>query len=149
MAAVNSMRGTKLLVQMGDGASPETFAQDCLINGARGISFQADTNEDIVPDCDNPDDPAWKEVTKDGLSATVSGAGILHTDSVEDWWTWFNSDDARNARVNINVGAAAGGGYWAGAFKLTAMEVTGERNAKSTVSVTLMSTGALTWTAAS
>ena len=146
MAPVASMRGTKLLVQIGDGASPETFAHDCLINGARGISFQSDTNEDIVPDCDNPDDPAWKEVTKDGLSATITGAGILHTSSVEEWWDWFNSDDAKNVRVNVNVGSAAGGGYWAGAVKLTAMEVTGERNAMATVSVTLMSTGALTWT---
>lgn len=146
MAAVKTLNGEKLLVQIGDGATPETFAVDCLINTERGISFSADTQEFVVPDCLAPDDPAWKEVTKDGLSASVNGAGMLHTSSVETWFNWFKSSDTKNLRVKVDVAGADGGGYWQGAFHLTAFEVTGNRKEKSTVSVTLMSSGEVTWT---
>lgn len=146
MAAVKTLNGEKLLVQIGDGASPETFTHDCLINTERGIAFSAETQEFIVPDCLAPEDPAWKEVTKDGLSATISGAGMLHTSSVEDWFNWFKSPDTKNCRVRVDVAGADGGGYWEGAFHLTALEITGDRKQKSTVSVTLVSNGAVTWT---
>ena len=122
------------------------FAIDCLINAERGIAFSSDTNEQIVPDCDNPDDPAWKEVTKDGLSAQISGAGILHTPSISDMFDWLASDDAKNCRVLLNsVVLADGGGHWAGAFKLTAFEVTGSPKEKATNTLTLVSHGPVTW----
>ncbi len=145
MTAVKTMNGTKLLIQIGDGGSPETFTHDCLINAERSIQFSSDTNDIVVPDCDNPDSPAWKEVVVDGLQATVSGAGMLHTASVADWFAWFISGQSKNIRVNNNVATGVGGGYWAAAFMLTAFEETGARNDKATVSVTLASTGVVTW----
>lgn len=148
MAVVKTMNGTLLLVQISDGASPEVFAHDCLINAERGIQFSSDTNEFLVPDCDTPEEPAWKETTKDGLSASITGGGMLHTTSVSTWFTWFKDDATKNVRVNVNVSLANGGGYWAGAFHLTGFEVSGNRNEKATVSVTLISSGPITWTAA-
>lgn len=147
MAPVPSVTGSKLLVKIGDGASPEVFTADCLINTSRGVKFTSDTNQTIMPDCDNPDDPAWKSVTKDGLTATITGAGMLYTASVSDWYDWFNSDDAKNIQFALNVPLAKGGGYWAGAFKLTDFEVTSDGNkAQSTCNVTLMSDGPVAWT---
>lgn len=146
MAVVKTMNGTKLLVQIGNGATPEVFTADCLINAERGIQFSADTNEFIVPDCDAPDEPAWKETTKDGLSATITGGGMLHTSSIETWFNWFKDDATKNVRVKVDVTGANGGGYWEGAFHLTGFEVNGERNQKAAVSVTLISSGVLTWT---
>lgn len=150
MAVVKAMNGTSLLVQIGDGATPEQFAHDCLINTERGISFASETNRQVIPDCDTPDTPAWSVVNKDSFSATISGAGMLHTPSVKEWATWFASDDAKNVRVLLNgVLLADGGGHWAGAFKLTGWEVTGTRNEKATVTVTLESDGPVTWVDAS
>lgn len=150
MATVASANGTKLLIQVSDGASPEVFSHDCLINSARGVVFAAETNEFIVPDCDSPDDPAWKEVTKDGLSATVSGAGILHTTTAKSlWYTWLAQAAVKNCRINLNVASGVGGGYWAGEFHLTQFEITGDRNSKLEANITLVSNGALTWTDAS
>ena len=103
MTAVPRVTGSKLLVKIGDGADPEVFTADCLINTSRGIQFQSDTNEFIMPDCDNPDDPAWKSVTKDGLSATISGAGMLYTASVSDWWNWYKGDIGKNIQFALNV----------------------------------------------
>lgn len=147
MATVKTINGSQLLVQIGDGASPsETFTHDCLINTSRGIAFSADTNEFVVPDCLDPDAPAWKELTKDGLSAQITGAGVVHTSSIESWFDWFTSANTKNIRVKVNVAGADGGGYWQGAFHLTAFEVSGDRKAKAEVSVTLVSSGPVTWT---
>lgn len=150
MAPVKAINGTSLLVQIGDGATPtELFEADCLINTDRGIQFASETNRQTIPDCLALDELAWQSLSKDGLTATINGAGMLHTPSVEDWWDWFNSDLAKNVRVLLSgVSAADGGGYWQGAFKLTAFEVTGARNEKATCTVTLESDGPVAWTAA-
>lgn len=146
MAPIKGLKGESLLVQIGDGATPtEVFAHDCLINAERGIQFSSDTTDDTLPDCDAPGSPGWKEVLKDGLSATVTGGGKLHTSSVADWYAWFDSDDSRNCRIKVDASAANGGGYWAGAFKLTQFEVTGERKQYATTSSTLVSSGPITW----
>lgn len=150
MALVKTLAGSQLLVQIGDGASPEVFAADCLINTDRGIQFQSETNRQTVPDCDAPEDPGWSELTVDGLSATITGAGMLHTTSTPDWDDWFRSGASKNVRVKLNgVVLANGGGYWAGAFKLTGWEVSGTRKEKATVSITLESDGVVGWTPAS
>ena len=150
MATVKYLNGVQLLVQIGDGADPEVFAADCLINADRGISFESETNRQVIPDCDNPDDPAWSVMDKDGLSATITGSGMLHTSSTSEWFDWFNGNAGKNVRVLYNgVSLANGGGHWAGSFKLTSFEVTGARNEKSQVSVTLESDGVVTWVAAS
>lgn len=150
MAPIKAMNGTSLLVQIGDGATPtEVFSHDCLINTDRGIQFQSETNRQTIPDCDAPDALAWQSLSMDAKSATITGAGMLHTASVENWFDWFDSGDSKNIRVLLNgVSAANGGGHWAGAFKLTGWEITGSRNEKATASVTLESDGAVTWVAA-
>ena len=149
MAAVKSMAGEKLLIQIGDGATPEVFDHDCLINTDRGMSMSSDVTDVITPDCDDPTLPAWKEIFKDGLQISVSGSGVLHTTSVETWFDWMKIDTSKNIRIKFDVSAALGGGYISGAFKLTAFNVTGTRKNNSTCEVTLMSHGACTWTDAS
>jgi hypothetical protein len=147
---VKSLRGKQLLVQIGDGASPEVFASDCLINTDRGLRLTSDTTTETVSYCDEPDSPAWTEIDKNGLTATITGSGKLHTSSIQDWWDWYISNDAKNCRVLLNgVAAADGGGYWEGAFKLTEWEVTGPEREKSTSAVTLVSHGTVTWVPAS
>ncbi|WP_181592016.1 phage tail tube protein [Mesorhizobium atlanticum] len=142
MAPVPRVTGSKLLVQIGDGATPENFDHDCLINTKRGVKFTSETNETVMPDCNNPEDPAWKSVTKDGLQATISGAGMLYAASLGKWWAWYNSDDAKNIRFNVTPA-----GYWQGAFKLTDFEVTADGNKDTaTTTQTLVSDGPVTWT---
>lgn len=150
MAPVKALNGKLLLVQISDGDDPPVFAHDCLINTDRGIAFASETNREVIPDCDNVTDPDWSEIHKDSLSATITGAGMLHTSSVDTWFDWYTSNDAKDVRVLLSgVSLANGGGHWAGQFKLTSWEINGSRNEKSTSSVTLESHGALTWVPAS
>ena len=150
MAAVKTLNGSKLLVQIGDGADPEVFVHDCLINTERSFSVQKSTNSFAVIDCDNPDDAAWVERVADELSAAISGSGMLHTTSLEAWFGYVTAGTSVNVRILLNgVAAIDGGGHFAGAFQVTSLEVTGNRGEKTTVSVALENDGAVTWVDAS
>lgn len=148
MAPLATVQGTQILVQIGDGGTPtEVFTHDCLINAARGIEFTTETNEVLVPDCTNPDDPAWRQVFKTGISASISGAGKLHSQTAKTlWYDWLVSKDPKNVRLNIAVPLAAGGGYFQGQFHLTQFNISSEARDLAEADVSLVSTGALTWT---
>jgi|SRR5579885_1892099 len=134
--AVNKLRGTQVLIKVGDGATPEVFTHPCLINTKRGAKFSCSANKVVVPDCDNPDDPAWQEVLVDALALSLDGAGKLDTAAVKSYSDWFMSGDGKN--VQVWIGAV---GYWQGSFKLTSFEVTGDRNDYADVTVALESDG--------
>lgn len=140
MAAPTTKDGVELYIKVGNGASPEVFTHPCTINAARGIEFTASTNEVIVPDCANPADPAWVQVVKDGLKATINGEGILDATlaNIQLYDTWFTSKEGKNVQVWI-----AAIGKWVGEFKLTQWAVTGERNDKIQASITLESDGSI------
>jgi len=138
MAAIDKVKGTALYIKIGNGADPEVFTHPCLINTKRGIKFQSNAGEVIIPDCDNPDDPAWSSVLKDGLKAVIDGAGMLDVAGVPAFDTWFRGDTAKNVQVWLGTK-----GHWEGAFKLTGWEVNGDRNQYCDVSITLQSDGEL------
>lgn len=142
MALVDVVNGEKLLILVGDGATPtEVFDHPCLINTDRGISFASSLTQELIPDCDNPDDPAWMTAEKDGLSATVNGAGMLDVASIETFDDWFRSGDTKNVKVKVDK---TGGSTWTGAFHLSEWSISGTRKSKATVSLTLVSSGVVT-----
>jgi hypothetical protein len=145
---VKTANGRLLRVKIGNGATPETFSETCLINTSRGIEFSGSPIENLIPYCDNSEDlPGWMEREMDGLSATITGAGILDTPSLEAFWDWFKSGASKNIQVWIDVATADGGGYYSGAALLTRYGVTGEsQRARSTFDATIASDGPWTWT---
>ena len=144
MAPVKKMTGEKLLIQIGDGGDPETFAHDCLINQERGVEYGTQTQEEYLPDCDNLDAPASRTVEVTGLSVTINGAGIFHTSSWDFFFDWWQSGEAKNVKVKENILAAAGGGTETGSYKLTSLSRTGTHKQNTTVSMTLMSDSPVT-----
>lgn len=146
MASVKALDGTKLLVQIEATPGSGTFAHDCLINLDRGISFSANGSDTNVPDCDDPSLPAWRQSFIDSISAEISGGGILHTTSSEAFFVWLNSGASKNVRCRIDTTALDGGGYWAGAFKLTQFNITGSRGGTINADVTMINNGPVTWT---
>lgn len=147
MAKVSSIRGTKLLIKVSDGGSPTpVFAHPCMINSDRGISFTASTNDQEVPDCDNPDLMAWAEREKVSLSAQISGNGILHTKDISFFSDWLQSPDSIAVRVEFDgVDEDDGGGWWAGNFHCTGFDANGGRGKKAEGSITLISDGPVVW----
>lgn len=145
MAQAKSVRGTKLLVKIGDGGAPETFTHNCSINAARSFQLTSQTNDFAVPDCDDPDLMAWLEREKVSIGGTIQGAGILNSDDLPFFEDYARSPDPKNVRVVVDVPGADGGGFWAGAWLLTDFQINGDRGAKVDVSLTMQSTGILTF----
>lgn len=148
MAYIRATRGTKLLIMIGDGASPETFAHPCSINAEREFALEANVNESITIDCDDPDAPGWVDREVESLSAQITGAGTLNGPDFEDFFAWYSEAQPRNVRVFLNTSAANGGGTAEGAFLLTNLTQTGARGEKVQVSLTLQSTGPVEYTPA-
>lgn len=133
-----TLKGTQIYLKISDGGSPEVFAHPCLINADRGVTFRSNTNDIVVPDCDSPEDPAWRELVKDALSAGLTGSGVLDNvlATIQAYTAWWKSDTGKNVQVWLGTV-----GYWSGSFKLTEWQITGARNDKAQVQITLESDG--------
>lgn len=144
MTRPTTASAAKLLLLVGDGASPEVFTSPCGLT-SRGINFSKETNDVTVPDCDDPDAPAWTERVARALSSTVSGSGILAMEALPAWREFFFSTATKNVRIRVDVDAASNGGYWEGAYHCTTFNVTGEIGDKIKVEVELQNDGEILW----
>lgn len=134
---VDTLSGELILVQIGDGASPEVFTHDCMINGSRSLSLTASTRDQTIPNCTNPSAPDKTVRDVDALDSQISGEGKLHNSSALVWM------QRRGTVVNVRVRAA---GVWKveGPYILTQFEITGQAREFSTANVTLVQADAPT-----
>ncbi len=143
MAEVSVIEGQAILVKIGDGASPEVFAHDCMINLTRGFTITANMVEEEVFDCDTPDDPATIYRLKRSASLSVSGTGKLHKTSLATWLAYAASADAKNVKIEIG---GSGGQRITLAMQCDSFGIEGEPKNYATANVSLGSHGA--WTTA-
>jgi len=143
MAQATTVRGSALLIKVGDGADPEVFAHPCSINAERGLAFAAETRNNNVPDCDDPEAVVWQGTEKSSKGATITGSGTLNAEDQDLFFDWFESELTKNVKVFTNITGATGGRIYTGAFHLTQFEITGNLGEKVQVRVTLVSDGAV------
>lgn len=141
MAQPTVIAGTKLLILVGDGAGPEVFAAPCGLTTS-GIDFSASTNTTILPDCLDPELPAWEAKDVNALSASISGSGVMAVESFAIWNDWFQDSVGKNVQIKLDH---ADLGHWVGKFIITSLKYGGQRGQKVTVDVTLANDGAVTW----
>ena len=141
MTAPTVLPGTKLLILVGNGGAPEAFAQPCGLT-TRNFELAASTNNTLIPDCDDPEAPAWEAKDVNALSATASGQGVMAVEAFDTWNDWFTSAAARNARIMLDDPSL---GYYQGSFILSSLKFGGQRGQKITVDVTIVNNGAVTW----
>lgn len=135
---------SKLLLKIGDGASPEVFAAPCGIT-TKAFNFSSAVNEVDLVDCANPDAVGWVANEKRNSSLAVSGSGVLDTTVLDTYWDFYRSVDAVTCQLQLNVAAGVGGGYWQGDFHLTGFNVTGTHGEKVQVDLSLINDGEVTW----
>lgn len=146
MARPTTIKGSKFLIQLGDGASPETFDAPCALT-SKSINFSASSNEFNVPDCDDPDAPTWTERVVSALSAGVSGSGTLAMESLIDWRTWFLSGLEKNIRVIVDSDDGSGAGYFEMSAILSSFNLGANQGELATIEVEIASNGEVTFTA--
>ncbi|WP_336800802.1 phage tail tube protein [Kaistia sp. MMO-174] len=125
MARPTTLRGSKLLIKIGDGASPEVFVAPCALT-TKSFNRSAAMNEFNVADCLDPDAPIWTERVKSALTASLSGSGTLAKESLDLYEEAFADQDSRNVQVTIDY--AVGPRTYEGRYHLATLNITGEQD---------------------
>ena len=136
----------KLLIEFGDGGSPEDFAFNCSINTNREFTIEATSLEATDPNCVDPDAPAWIGRAIDTLSAGITGEGTMDPLSWGALRDFMLAAEPINMRVTLDLPGAQGGGYFSGSFVMTSLGAAKEGRGFVTCSVELQSNGAIAWT---
>lgn len=144
MTKPTTVNATKMTIWITGENSPTGYERPCGLT-TRGIDFSANMNEIEVPDCDDPDAPAWVERAVKSLQAGVSGAGVLALESLDTWQTFFANGLARPCKIVIDHIDA---GYWSGDFILSRFQIQGENGDKAKVDIALSSDGEVAFTPA-
>ncbi|MEM6415007.1 MAG: phage major tail protein, TP901-1 family [Pseudomonadota bacterium] len=134
-----AQRGLDILLKLGDGGSPENFAT---VAGLRATSLSL--NAQTVDVTHAQSTGRWRELLDAGVkSASISGAGVFLNDTTgQSLRALFFSGGLRNWQVII-----PGLGIVEGLFHLANLDYAGDHDREATVSLSLASAGALTFTA--
>jgi hypothetical protein len=147
MAQAQTTKFGKFKIYVEATAGSGTFIAPCGLT-QKSFDLSASANEDTIPDCDDPDAPAWVARTVASLSAGVSGQGVWDGDAYATWRALFLAAESFNVRIEFDETGANGGGYYEGAMVLTALGNSASIGQRVQASVTLASDGPLTWVAA-
>lgn len=136
--------GRALLVKIGDGGGTETFANLCGLN-SRSLTINNSSIDVTTPDCTSPEGALWTETLNGLKNVSVSGDGYFEDSTAE---ARMNSvamaaDNACNFQIIV-----PDFGTYAGSFRIASLEFGGETEGGVTYSLSLESTGAVTFTAA-
>ena len=96
------------IVYAGDGAEPEVFTKICGFNSV-SLTIEKDTNDVTVPDCDDPDAPAWQSTDVLSLAWSMEFEGVYAKESSDLIWQLTSSGQSASLRVRL-VGAGDGVG---------------------------------------
>lgn len=132
-----AQKGASLLLKIGNGGSPESFTT---IGGLRSTSI---TLNDEAVDVTNKDSSGNRTLLADGgiHSMSISGSGIF-TDAASE--TTLRGTMNASSFTNFQLIIPDFGTY-TGAFMVSSLEYAGEYNGEVTYSVSLESSGAITF----
>lgn len=145
MARPTTYRGTLVAIYFEDSANPGTFLKPCGLNN-HSYQFTKNANEVTVPDCDDPELPAWVERETESLDFSASGEGVLAAEAIDAWWALFANTDSTLARMYVgSTTDIINGKYWEGKLHLNEFSITGNRGERTQVSISVVSDGELTY----
>ena len=132
-----AQKGSALLLKIGDGASPEAFTT---VGGLRSTSI---TLNDEAVDVTTKDSSSLRALLANGgvQTISISGSGVF-TDAASE--TTLRGKFGASSFSNFQVIIPDFGTY-TGAFMVASLEYAGEYNGEVTYSVTLDSSGTITF----
>lgn len=147
MALAKTIKFADQLLMLGDGATPtEGFVAPCGLT-TLGLTVNIELNSTNVPDCDDPDLPAWLVSDEVSKQMVVSGQGVLDRDAMQVYRDWLMDGGEKTVRWMTNGTGAQGGGYWEAPALLSTYEESGERGRPWDVNLALTLNGRPEWTA--
>jgi len=133
-------KGRAFLLKIGDGQPSETFAT---VAGMR--STRLSINSELV-DITSKESGGWRELLSDAgiRKVSISGAGVFTNSQAEvDLQAKALAGTIANYRIVFESGD-----MFSGAFLVSALDYAGEHNGERSYTLSLESSGAVTFTAA-
>lgn len=149
MAKPTTLSFGNFKVWIADRDSPNSFVAPCGFT-QKSLTIDAAVSDTTVPDCDDPEAPAWTERAVTALSATVTGQGVMAMESLELWREWALAADSIAVRVEFDAAVPAGGGFYSGNAILQSLGQSvalGSDGNKTQLSVNIVNDGEWIWTA--
>mgnify|MGYP001451885222 FL=1 len=136
--------GRALLVKIGDGEASEAFSNLCGLN-SKSLTINNSSIDVTTPDCSTPSGALWTATLNGLKNVSVSGDGYFEDSTAEARMNTvaMSADNSCNFQIVV-----PDFGTYAGAFRIASLEFGGETEGGVTYSISLESTGAVTFTAA-
>lgn len=135
-------KGRLLLVKIGDGASPEVFANVCGIQ-TRSFNLSATEVDTTIPDCENPGNAVVRTAEPGIVNRTFSGSGKFVSGATSDiLMDHVNAATVFNAQVVV-----PGLGEYEGSWMVSEFEFSGEMEGNMDFNATFVAAGPLEFTA--
>ena len=136
--------GRALLVKIGDGEVSETFSNLCGLN-SKSLTINNSSIDVTTPDCTTPEGALWTETLAGLKNVSVSGDGFFEDSTAEARMNTVAMQNDNSCNFQVVVPDF---GTYAGAFRIASVEFGGETEGGVTYSLSLESTGTVTFTAA-
>lgn len=140
MASEDTLIGNDLVVQMGDGMSPETFSDLCA-----AFDFGAVGEDkplvDVTSYCDEA--RTYRNGLADGVEITLQTNFIPDDAQLQALYTAYQNDTLKNFRIKVKNLSPEN--YFGFSATVRAWNVTGPIGERSVLSFTLKISGAVTW----
>jgi hypothetical protein len=133
-----TIKGGKFRVLIGNDASPIVYTAPCGFT-QRSITLSKGLEEVNIPDCDDPDKIDWLGRDATSLSMSVSGEGVLASESVETWLDAFESIDSVPVKVEWEFPSKTI--TWTGSMHIENVEAGAANAGRATLNVSLQSDG--------
>lgn len=137
-------KGRLLLVQIGDGGETETFSNLCGLQ-TKTLTLNNGEIDVTTADCLSPEGPLWTEVLDGARRFSVSGNGYFEDSAAEERLRSVAMANTPIANFKIIVPDF---GTFSGAFLVSSLDYGGEQEGGVTYSLSLASSGEVTFAAA-
>ena len=140
MAQPTTARFGKFRVLIGDSNSPINYTAPCGFT-SKSLVLSKNLTEVNLPDCDDPDAPAWVGRDVQSLTASISGQGVLAAESVEVWQNAFEDTDSVPVKIEIEFPLIT---YtYTGLMHIQTMTLGAEQGGRVTCNIDMQSDGEL------
>lgn len=140
MAQPTTIRFGKFRVLLGDSSSPINYAAPCGFT-SKSLVLSKNLTDVNLPDCDDPDAPAWVGRDVESLTASITGEGVMAYESVARWMDAFEDTDSVPVKVEIEFPLVT---YtYTGLMHLSSLTFGAEQGGRVTANVEMQSDGEL------
>lgn len=140
MAAPTTAKFGKFRVLLGDSASPIVYSAPCGFT-SKSLTLTKNLQDINLPDCDDPDAPAWVGRDVQSLSAAINGEGVLAAESAPDWFAAYEDTDSVPVRIEIEFTAITY--VYTGFMHVSEMVLGAEQGGRVTSNISMQSDGEL------